>query len=424
MLCIDCVQQLIQIAKFQISLIESNEFLLNKYSRVSQTDDHPTEAEYIDDYLMKFDCVEEHETVADIGINVVLLEIEGAAIDVGQSIVNEDAHAGEVTVANNTIGINEKARDVRSFAGSDQLDVICQICGKAFPSEKSRRIHEYVHNLGAFRCNLCSRILTSAGFLRVHMQNTHNVFVPKAKPSDGRPEPSDTSNCQCDICKMYFSHVRIGRHMRSHTKQSRRPKCPRCPQTFSCLKNVQRHYKKQHGDNDADAQRTNEFHCGICNEKFHRPIELYEHSKDHDVDCVETEDGYNLTCDDCSTRYSNYEIYARHMIDVHRVERVQPYKCRICMTRNGSKTGLYMHINCHYNGSAGSAVAAAPIAVAGHTANSDGKAEKPFPCAYCPLRLKNVRRLEEHTRVHTGNFIHHCYNNNWHRIETCTKIAF
>lgn len=32
----------------------------------------------------------------------------------------------------------------------------------------------------------------------------------------------------------------------------------------------------------------------------------------------------------------------------------------------------------------------------------NGCADKPFPCAYCPLRLKNIRRLEEHTRVHTG----------------------
>lgn len=377
-------------------LIESNEYLLNRLAVVNENSEKLIEAEYIDDELEKSDCAEEHEADMEIGENVVLLEIEGATFDVHPLITKDADEPEDSDVIEAIEDHHEPSDDVIPFAESDQLDLICRICGKGFQSAKSRRIHEYVHNLGQFKCSLCPRILTSAGFLRIHMQNVHNVFASKANALNGLPEPTETSKGQCDICKLYFPIDRIGRHVRTHAKPSRRrPKCPRCPQTFSCLKNLQRHHKKQHDDEHADTPRTNEFDCGECSEAFHRPIELYEHSKEHDIDCIETEDGYNLTCDECSTPYTNYETYARHMIDVHRVKRVQPYKCRICMMRNGSKTGLYMHINSHYIGSA--------AAAAGVTANSDGSADKPFPCAYCPLRLKNARRLEEHTRVHTGN---------------------
>lgn len=388
MLCASCVEQLIRIAEFRILLIESNEMLHKEFMK----GDKSTEAECNDDESENIDCGDGNEVDVEVRENVVLLEIEEAT-DSCQSIAVGYAQSKARTKENDTA---EQFGDVTSFADHHQLDLICQICGKAFPSVKSRRIHEYVHNLGQFECKLCERILTTTGFLRVHMQNVHSVFVPKSKPSDGQAEPTECSHCQCDICKMYFPYGRIGRHMRSHAKISGRPKCPSCPQTFSCRKNLQRHQKKQHAN--ANEQSSNEFHCVVCNETFHRPIELYEHSKDHDVDCVETCDGYNLMCDECSVQHSKYEEYARHMIDVHRVERVQPYKCRICMMRNGSRTGLYMHINCHYNGSA---VARAAVVVAGAAVIS-GASYKPFACAYCPLRLKNARRLEEHTRVHTG----------------------
>lgn len=318
------------------------------------------------------------------------------------------------------------AIDANELTECERIDEMspCKICAKTFVSKRSLRIHEKVHNLGQFECNLCSRILTTAGFLRLHMQNMHNVFAPKTNALDGHAEPTGTSNCQCDICKMYFSHDRISRHMRSHVQKCRRPKCSRCPQTFSCMKNLQRHHKKQHGNENADVRRTNEYQCSICTDTFNRPIELYEHSKDHDVHCAETDDGHNLICDDCSECHENYERYARHMIDVHQVERVQPYKCRVCMLRYGSKAGLYMHINGHYNGSetmATKAMTVCTTTLLEIEPNLHGSGEKPFPCTYCSLRFKNRRRLEEHTRVHTGNSAFHSICN---RIKMPQIIAF
>lgn len=208
MLCINCVDQLMQIAEFRLTLIASNEFLLRRLSKVDQYGDKSIEAEYIDDESEKADCG--NETDIDIGENVVLLEIENAAIDLCQMNGNDHSTHGE------------------EIAQSDQIDV---------------------------------------------KHNIHSVFPPKSKSKDGHAEQTaELLNCQCDICKKYYSPDCIGWHMRSHTKISHRPKC----------------------------------------------------------------------------------------------------------------------------------LTVAAVAIAESTTTLNGSADKPFPCAYCSLRLKNVRRLEEHTRVHTG----------------------
>lgn len=298
---------------------------------------------------------------------------------------------------NSNVAIRDKIVTKSSVNSKNSL--ICSHCGKGFPTAQSRRVHEYVHNQGQYECTLCSRILTTAGFLRVHMQNTHNIFLPKNGTS-GSKEPINETDCFCDICKMYFTEDRIARHMRTHSNKPDRPKCPLCPLTFSCTKNVQRHFKKQHTNDNTD--KIPQYVCGVCHEAFYRAVEHYEHSKEHDDNCNETEDGFDLTCDVCAAVCETYEIYARHMTDQHAQVRVQPYKCRICSIRNGSKTGLYMHINCHYSNASISPTTAERNKSNVKIPTLILKCEKPYSCSFCHFKFKTARRLEEHTRVHTG----------------------
>lgn len=318
---------------------------------------------------------------------------------ISNEVLNELDENMEIDLNSN---VEVRSEVIQKSGVTNKDSLVCKICGKGFQTAQSRRIHEYVHNQGQYECKLCSRILRTAGFLRVHMQNTHNIFMPKNGTS-GSLEPNNETDCLCDICKMYFTEDRIARHMKSHSKPSR-PKCSLCPLTFSCTKNVQRHFKKQH--NGINTDKTPQFVCSTCQEAFHRAVELYEHSKVHDDDCNETEDGFNLICDICPTVCDTYESYARHMIDNHNQVRVQPYKCRICSIRNGSKTGLYMHINCHYNTNNASIL---PSIGERNRDNSKlptlvQKTEKPYSCSFCHFKFKTARRLEEHTRVHTGDF--------------------
>lgn len=274
----------------------------------------------------------------------------------------------------------------------------CGICKKNFPSAQSRHIHEYVHKQGHFECVICARVLTSPGFLRVHMQNTHNIFIPKISTSrDGSSTPSNKFDCLCDICNKYFTLGQIVRHMRVHAGKHSRPKCSQCPLTFSCTKNLRRHINNIHFNQTKGEPR---FLCNQCPQTFHRAIELYEHGKSHDQVCNETEEGFDLRCDDCKFwKADSLESFAKHMMQVHDQTRVQPYKCRLCNARNGSKTGMYMHITCHH----GSKVGAPGESETGLKPPKSGNLkDKPFSCTLCDFRFKSARRLEEHTRVHTG----------------------
>lgn len=133
MVSINCVDQLMQIAKFRLLLIESNEFLLDRLSKhVDQHGDKSLKAEYIDDESEKADYG--NETDIEIGENVVLLEIENAAIEFCQMNANGNDHSTH----------DEK------FAQSDQIDL---------------------------------------------KQNIHSVFAPKSKSKDGHAEQTVISNC-------------------------------------------------------------------------------------------------------------------------------------------------------------------------------------------------------------------------------------
>lgn len=417
LICVDCFDQLVQIGKFQKRFVESNEKLHNKLNSL----DESIKADKLEQ-IYHFDTIQ-HDVIIEneVSESIVLLQIESTNFNelianhvveeeyitnIEQQIVNappadekcDNSANKSKNVKKSPTKQRSKTNDVQfEIVTSDKDALICKTCGKEFVSVRSRRVHEYVHKQGQFLCKHCPRILTTAGFLRVHMQNTHNVFVPKTV-STGHAEPLALTDCQCDICKKYFAADRIARHMKTHSRKSERPKCPICPQTFSCAKNIQRHLKKQHADDNSD--KIPQFTCDTCSESFYRAVELYEHSKEHDSNCNETDTGYNLVCDVCEIKCETYEAYARHMIDNHNQTRIQPYKCRICSVRNGSKTGLYMHINCHYSNLLTS--------IATHTTlkiEPSPKNEKPFPCTYCDHRFRNARRLEEHTRVHTGNSI-------------------
>lgn len=229
----------------------------------------------------------------------------------------------------------------------------CDNCDKSFPSMASLRTHNYIHNQGHFKCEICpNKVLTTPGFLRLHMEKIHNVFVAKdAKPAT---TPTDNKTKLCKICNRYFSKIGIISHMRSHdgnvltstTDGKRVMKCPLCLLTFSCRKNVQRHMRRVHAEDQQ--QQPHIFTCDICPQSFQVVVQLYEHYKTHDEKCEETVEGFNLNCDNCDARLQTYEEYAKHSVDAHQNDKVKAFKCRLCGLRQGTRVALYSHINCHY----------------------------------------------------------------------------
>lgn len=140
--------------------------------------------------------------------------------------------------------------------------------------------------------------------------------------------------------------------------------------------NIQRHIKTVHqknshmskgqiviefDDNDDDDEankyydNTNQLtKCNDCDDCFSNSIDLYEHSKIHNLNCNETADGYNLECDECHLMYATLDDFSHHMTDVHRIlskKCIRPIKCHWCGERFVRVQGLYSHIRYahHFN---------------------------------------------------------------------------
>lgn len=316
----------------------------------------------------------------------------------------------------------------------------CDHCEKAFASMSSLRTHNYIHNQGHFECPFCpNKVLTNAGFLRVHMRKAHNIFTSKedrqTNGSTTRPL-KNLRECLCDICNRYFTKIGIITHMKSHLNSkgtltadgNKVIKCPLCLLTFSCRKNVHRHMKNIHSDEKQNHPAN--FVCHLCPESFQIVVQLYEHFKTHDDTCQETVEGFDLHCEECQTRFDTYEGYAKHVVDQHNHSKVKPYKCRFCATRHGTRVALYMHINSHYETSPWRAPKLVKTPKKRSSVNQRflcptcgndfctkqilkqhmliHSGEKPHQCSYCQKKFRNTSSLKEHIRVHTDERPYEC----------------
>lgn len=324
----------------------------------------------------------------------------------------------------------------------------CDLCAKSFVSMVALRTHNYIHNQGQYKCTMCpNKVLTTPGFLRLHMEKIHNVFVKKKTSTDESTVATKEKSEFCELCNRYFSKFGIISHRRAHqpnvvtrTGDGKSVfKCPSCVMTFSCRRNVRRHIRRVHNVDKPDQPAM--FSCDVCTESFQFIEQWYEHYKTHDEDCVETPEGYNLNCEDCPVDFQTYEEYARHVVEKHQCDKVKPFKCRLCGVRKTTRVTLYMHINGHYEINAENKVkilprrrsptrkrakpprCLCPICGADYSTRQILKQHmlihvdaRPFPCEYCEKMFRNKSALNEHIRGRGSIYIYvvfsHHFNTN------------
>lgn len=87
--------------------------------------------------------------------------------------------------------------------------------------------------------------------------------------------------------------------------------------------------------------------CNECDSVFYGSLEMYEHTKIHEPNSQERDDGYNLSCDTCNIDLESYDNFAAHMKETHGMtneKEIKPVRCRWCGERCKSLQGLYTHI--------------------------------------------------------------------------------
>ncbi|XP_046802981.1 zinc finger protein 91-like [Lucilia cuprina] len=185
---------------------------------------------------------------------------------------------------------NKNSLRVHLETHETNLNYICRECGKGFPSEQKRTLHErYVHNASLicdqcgktlhnhyamkqhllqhagvqkrkWPCDLCSVELNSRSGLKRHKQLIHQdgstVYVcsecGKVASSEiallthKRNVHISGRKHKCTLCEKAFKFPRVLReHMATHTGEDLY-KCPHCERTFKTNANMHHHRKKAH----------------------------------------------------------------------------------------------------------------------------------------------------------------------------------
>jgi len=109
-------------------------------------------------------------------------------------------------------------------------------CNKRFGSKAYLlNVHAKIHRGERNeKCGFCDRTFTDRSTLRNHVKAMHS------------PDALRVFVCR-RCCKRFSKRSALQRHMKSHEKDKVALKCPGCSQTFSVQSNLNRHFRRKHG---------------------------------------------------------------------------------------------------------------------------------------------------------------------------------
>lgn len=186
--------------------------------------------------------------------------------------------------------------------------------------------------------------------------------------------------------------------------------------------NIPRHIKTVHKDienaaikskdewtaaSDLLIEDTRQIKCIYCEDTFADTVEMYVHLKGHESDVKETDEGFDLYCDECQCDHQTLDLFAKHMTDKHGVadrKLIKPIKCRWCKERFLRIQGLYSHIRTAHKCFEDTIKTSKMINRAEDFNRSDS-----CLCTECGRVLSSPAALVAHLRTHTDIKPHLCH---------------
>ncbi|XP_077399360.1 uncharacterized protein LOC144034473 [Vanacampus margaritifer] len=223
-----------------------------------------------------------------------------------------------------------------------QIPVWCSNCGKHFEFLSALKEHQEnvckadLHDV--MTCGACGKEFKSITMLKVH-QRIHDPLY-------------------CKECgKILGSEAAFERHQLMHRPMA----CTMCDKSFTLLRRLREHYKKQHAF-------TGPYPCSQCDKSFSQLSYLAVHQRIHKGE-------FPFACDACPERFRSSNCLTVHQRK-HTGER--PFLCWQCGKCYRSASELTVHMGTHSE-------------------------ERPWSCAQCPAAYRTKQQLTNHVeQVHIG----------------------
>uniref|UniRef100_A0A3P9ID94 Myoneurin n=1 Tax=Oryzias latipes TaxID=8090 RepID=A0A3P9ID94_ORYLA len=155
------------------------------------------------------------------------------------------------------------------------VNILCKVCGRNFPSEKSLARHMKKRCLHNFKCTDCSETFTKRNALLKHSFSHLGLL------------PYTCVRCRC--------HFRLAKLYRQHKCEPQRIHCVACLRKFLNQEDFQQH-KKDTGcwGHQEPNQKTDEIRCLECGQRFDSSEELKKHAGAHQrvLKCAECGKGF------------------------------------------------------------------------------------------------------------------------------------
>lgn len=300
----------------------------------------------------------------------------------------------------------------------------CHICQTMFPTFKSLRLHQKMHEPVKDKAPEAPVKYSISGTEEDHHEIVRDMFIcsicnntyDKEYEEVHMKSHSNEENYICTICnRKFFNKETLEMHANAHLS-TKKYTCNYCKKQLSTYELLEEHVLSQ--------CQEREYECQYCGRRFSRPHEKVKHERIHTGEkphvcqiCGKAfRVSYCLTlhlrthsgtrpyqCSQCGKRFKSHSVYNHHML-TH--SDVRAYKCPFCPKAFKTAVQLAGHKNSHikpFSCTVCNRPFASLYAVRAHMETHKKDNNLKYGCVFCGATYARAFALRDHMNEHIKN---------------------
>lgn len=222
-------------------------------------------------------------------------------------------------------------------------DFFCDMCGKAFMSNKRLKEHQQSHETQDVQCQIegCLQVIFGHRKYREHMLVIHQkvigieVDLSSISTSGKAMKEKPVKKFLCNECgKEFTSRSAHLRHVKKHNGLLPEVVCTICGQKLADVFSLRNHMANKH-------QTERPFPCPFCDQTFKQDKNLKLHIREKHV----ADDQKRYQCSMCPRGFVHKQSFEAHL-NSHTNNK--PYKCQYCTNAYQNDPNLRAHMRKHH----------------------------------------------------------------------------